>query len=197
MVLTPPGVWHTYHVTDTVPFLHVHFRAFGDGVPIPVVQPLGERETWITDTVRDAGRRLAAEPERAGAALWHVLWQLAAGPARAVAPIHHPLIGQLLAHVSDRLHVPLLPADIADQLGVTPRHLNRLCLAAFTMPLAAYIREQRLTRARHLLEESETPIQEIARMVGYPDLQHFSKLVRQKFGEPPRILRERRTLPVV
>ncbi|MCY7328505.1 MAG: helix-turn-helix transcriptional regulator, partial [Saprospiraceae bacterium] len=80
-------------------------------------------------------------------------------------------------------------------LSVTPRHLNRLCLAAFAMPLAAYIREQRLTRARHLLVESETPIQEISRLVGYPDLQHFSKLVRQKFGEPPRLLREQRALP--
>lgn len=191
-VITPPTVWHTYHITRTVPFLHAHFRAFGDVVPAPVVQQLGSRAAPLREILRDAGKRRATEPERTTAALWHVLWQLAAGPARSVHPIHHPVIAQLLDHVADRLHQQLEPEQLARRFGVTPRHLNRLCSAAFAMPLASYIREQRLRLAQHLLEDSETPIQEIAELVGYPDLQHFSKLVRSRCGASPRQLRNRR-----
>ena len=191
-VITPPAVWHTYHITRMVPFVHAHFRAFGDVVPVPVIVQLGTRAAWARETVREAGRRLSAEPERAAAALWHVLWQLAVGPARAVDPIHHPMIAQLLEQLSGNLHLSLEPESLAQQLHVSVRHLNRLCTAAFAMPLAGYIREQRLQHARHLLEESETPILEIAGQVGYPDLQHFSKLVRNWSGASPRQLRQRR-----
>ncbi len=191
-VITPPAVWHTYHITRTVPFVHAHFRAFGDVVPMPMVVQLGPRAAWARETLREAGRRLSAEPERAAAALWHGLWQLAAGPARAVDPIHHPVIAQLLEHLSGSLHRPLDPESLARQLGVSARHLNRLCTAAFAMPVAGYIREQRLKRAKHLLEESETPILEVAGQVGYPDLQHFSKLVRNWSGASPRQIRQRR-----
>jgi AraC-like DNA-binding protein len=191
-LITPPWVWHTYRIGATVPFIHAHFRAFGDAVPVPLLQDLGERAAWAAGTLRESGRRLTVEPERATAALWHILWQLAAGPARAVHPIHHPLVGKLLELLHDRFHQPLQPERLAQQLGVTTRHLNRLCQAAFSMPLAAYVRDQRLRRAQHLLEASETPIQEIAEMVGYPDLQHFSKLVRSWCGASPRQLRSRR-----
>ena len=191
-VITPPAVWHTYHITRTVPFLHAHFRAFGDSVPVPAIVPLGTSAAWARETLREAGRRLSAEPERAGAALWHVLWQLAAGPARAVDPIHHPVIAKLLERLSNSLHLPLDPESLARQLGVSLRHLNRLCTAAFAMPLAGYIREQRLLRAKHLLEESETSIQAVASQVGYPDLQHFSKLMRNWSGASPRLIRQRR-----
>ncbi len=191
-VLTPPAIWHTYHITRTVPFVHAHFRAFGDVVPVPMVVPLGARAAWARATLREAGRRLSAEPERAGAALWHLLWQLAAGPARAVDPIHHPVIAQVLEHLSRNLHLPVDPESLAQLTGVSVRHLNRLCTAAFAMPVAGYIREQRLQRARHLLEESEIPIISIARLVGYSDLQHFSKLMRQWSGASPRQIRHRR-----
>lgn len=193
-VITPPAVWHTYHITRSVPFVHAHFRAFGDSVPVPAIVPLGTRAAWARETLREAGRRLSSEPERAGAALWHVLWQLAAGPARAVDPIHHPVIAQLLERLTDSLHLPLDPESLARQLGVSVRHLNRLCTAAFAMPLAGYIREQRLLRAKHLLEESETPIQAVASLVGYPDLQHFSKLMRAWSGASPRLIRQRRDI---
>ncbi len=191
-VLTPPGVWHTYHVTRTVPFIHAHFRAFGNDAPIPMIQALGAEIDAMRVALRDAGRRLTAEPARATAALWHILWQLASGPAHAVHAIHHPVITRVLAHLADHLPDPLDPDFLAVHCGVTPRHLNRLCGSAFGMPLAAYVRDQRLQLARHLLENSEMGIRDIASSVGYPDLQHFCKLVRNRFGATPSQLRGRR-----
>ena len=102
------------------------------------------------------------------------------------------MIKQLIEFLSSRLQQPLAPKVLARQIKVSVRHLSHLCTATFAMPLAGYICEQRLQRARHLLKESETPILSIAEQVGYPDLQHFSKLMRNWSGASPRQIRQRR-----
>lgn len=188
-VLTPPEAQHSYRVAGMVPFVHAHFRASGGAVPVQPVLALGAAAAALDATLRDAGRRLAAEPERARVALWHVLWQLARGPARAEDPVHHPVVRRLLDHLAERLHEPVRPGQLARRLGVTQRHLNRLCREAFACPLAAYVRQQRLERARQLLQDSDRPVAEIAASVGYPDLQHFNKLVRARWGASPRRVR--------
>jgi transcriptional regulator GlxA family with amidase domain len=59
------------------------------------------------------------------------------------------------------------------------------------MTVAAYIRQCRVRRARHLLLHSWLPIKTIGRQVGIPNPQHFSKTIRQEWGASPSDLRER------
>ncbi len=97
--------------------------------------------------------------------------------------------GSLMEYLEVHIAHPLYPEVIALQVECSVTHLNRLCRAAFGMPLAAHIRRLRLDRAVHLLAHTENPVTLIAALVGIPDLQHFNKLIRRHTGKAPRELR--------
>ncbi len=187
-VLTPPGASHLWRTAQRTPFVHAHFRASGDAVGVPLAQDLGGGAEAMCELLLDAGRRVTAEPERASVALWHLLWRLSATPLRPAAAVHHPLVRRLLDLLATDGQV-LRPASLAHRLEVTPRHLNRLCVAAFGLPLAAWLRRNRLQRARQLLADTAWPVARIAAETGFSDLQHFNKAMRAFAGRPPRQLR--------
>jgi len=190
-VLTPPHVEHCYHIERPHAFAFVHFQASGDGRSLPVVQQMGRRAALLRRQLVEAAVAVHVEPTRAIAALWQVLWSLGDGRQQKPEALAHPAIRAVLAELAEGLSRPLHPPALAKRLGLSPRHLNRLCHDAFGQPLAAWLRTRRLEQARHLLELSDWPIIRIARTVGYPDLQHFNKLLHQHCGCSPSQLRQR------
>jgi len=188
-VFTPPGVTHQWRNRRRVPFIHAHFRASGDAVGVPLAQDLAARAAATRGQLLEAARRVGAEPERASVALWHLLWGLSATPLRPAAPVHHPLVRRLLDLLVSSEEVAPSPPSLARRLGVTPRHLNRLCVAAFGLPLGAWLRRNRLQRARQLLTETDWPVARVAAETGFTDLQHFNKAMRAFTGRAPRALR--------
>lgn len=58
-------------------------------------------------------------------------------------------------------------------------------------PPGAYLRRHRLEAAAKLLEETELPISEIARLVGYAGVDSFRREFRKVHGEVPNVHRER------
>jgi transcriptional regulator GlxA family with amidase domain len=157
---------------------------------VPVVSDLGGRAEWYRTTILDAARIVTAEPARATAMLWQMLFSLSTGPVGGDAPVHHPVVRALLAHLSEHLAAPAEPTALAKMLDSSPTHLNRLCRAAFGRPVLAYIRQLRLERAEYLLRHTTTSIADIAAVVGYDDLHHFNKLMRRHAGRSPRGLRQ-------
>lgn len=88
-------------------------------------------------------------------------------------------------NLSGRLRV----TDIARCAAVSPSHLSRLFRASFGVSVSTYIREQRSSRAAHLLRDTTQSISSIAASVGMPDLQAFNKFCRSQLGRSPSQLR--------
>ena len=81
--------------------------------------------------------------------------------------------------------------DIACQLGMTRRQLERLFLAEVQMgPKAAYLL-LRLRYARTLLRTSDLLLGEVAYRCGFLSAGHFSRVFRQYEGVPPSEARKR------
>lgn len=188
-VLTPPGIEHIWGTPRRVPFVHAHFHASGETAGVPEAQDLGPRAGSVRAHLLDAARRVTAEPERATVALWHLLWQLSTTPLRPSAPVHHPAMRRLLDLIAESEAPALSASSLARHLGLTQRHVNRLCVAAFGLPLGAWLRRNRLQRARQLLTDTSWPVARIAAETGFADLQHFNKAMRAFAGRPPRELR--------
>lgn len=190
-VLAPPDVDHHYLIQGSVRKTWAHFRTAPGAAtaPIPIVQDLGERFDAVHETLLKGRGLVAAEPERALALVWNLLWDLTTGPSGGPTPMHHPIIRSLLAYLADHLAVPLSPKLLARRFHCSPTHLSRLCHQAFQMPLVAYVRHCRVSRAHHLLVNTTRPIADIATEIGYPDPQHFNKLMRLATGRSPRALR--------
>jgi AraC-like DNA-binding protein len=94
----------------------------------------------------------------------------------------------VMRHLSEaRLSVDWL----GRMLQSSPDYLSRLFREATGKPLAAYITERRMVRARDLLESSALNISEISQATGYEDPSYFTRVFRREIEMAPRQYRER------
>ena len=91
------------------------------------------------------------------------------------------------------LHTPLSPGQIAEQLGISTRQLERLFDRYLGTSPKKYYMEMRLERAHHLLLQTESGITEIALACGFVDTGHFGRVYRTRFGVSPARQRARGT----
>jgi AraC family transcriptional activator of pobA len=64
---------------------------------------------------------------------------------------------------------------IADQLGISPSHCNRVFKKVYGVPPRKYISDQIVREAKSLLMHAELPIDRISMLLGYRDIAHFSR----------------------
>lgn len=81
-------------------------------------------------------------------------------------------------------------ADLASELGLSPFTVVRQFRASTGKTPYAYLLELRLERAKQLLAANSTPVQSIARKVGFEDLAHFSAFFKRNTGYSPSSYRE-------
>jgi len=82
---------------------------------------------------------------------------------------------------------PLQASDVALQVGLSTRHLNRLFHQHQGLPLNAALTAIRLERARQmLLEDPDAPVKQIAYESGFSSPAYFSHCFRKAFGVTPR-----------
>lgn len=82
-------------------------------------------------------------------------------------------------------------SDYAQALGVTPTHLTRACRASCGRTALAILQERRLFEARRLLLETDIPVQDIARRLGFSTAGYFSRAFSQQIGRPPSEYRKK------
>jgi transcriptional regulator GlxA family with amidase domain len=77
--------------------------------------------------------------------------------------------------------------DIARQVYLSKRHLNRLLKAECGMSVKEVLIEMRLQEAYRILQtEPGIVIKDVAFRIGYNKPSYFSKIFRQRFGISPR-----------
>jgi AraC-like DNA-binding protein/HAMP domain-containing protein len=76
-------------------------------------------------------------------------------------------------------------ADLAIELGVSPRQLHRRIVTVTTQTPAALVRTLRLSKAKELLEAQAVNVSEAAYKTGFRDVSYFSKLFAKQFGQAP------------
>lgn len=99
------------------------------------------------------------------------------------------LLSRVKAHLQCNLDDPeLSPSMAAAALGLSKRYLHKLFSNSGTT-FGAWVREERLLRARSLLVDSRyghLTITEVAMRQGFNDIPHFSRQFRARFGHTPR-----------
>lgn len=88
-----------------------------------------------------------------------------------------------------RMDDPPSLAELARLVGTNEFALKRDFKAAFGTTVYGLLLDHKLVHARALLLDTDRPIGEIAREVGYGHPSHFSTAFKKKYGVPPSALR--------
>jgi len=92
-----------------------------------------------------------------------------------------------ISHVAQLLikNPSLRSSDLANVVGVTPSHLERLFRKQVGMSIGAFSLELRLQKAKQLLETTFRSLKQIRHDVAIPDAANFSRLFKKRFGMTP------------
>ncbi len=83
--------------------------------------------------------------------------------------------------------------ELAAFLGVGSRHLRRLFREHVGATPAAVAQTRRVHFARRLIDETRLTMTQIAANSGFSSIRRFNFAVKQAFGDPPSVLRQRRS----
>ncbi|MBN8526502.1 MAG: helix-turn-helix transcriptional regulator [Planctomycetes bacterium] len=92
-------------------------------------------------------------------------------------------------HLDERCAQPHRLADLAAMAGCSVAHLTAGFRRHFGCSPIAHLIHVRLQTAHLLLRDRRLPVAEAARLVGYDDYHHFTKLFTRRFGRPPSAVR--------
>lgn len=105
--------------------------------------------------------------------------------------ISHPKLLAAIAAMEAHLEAPLPLDELAGQVGLSPRQLERLFRLHIGRPPSRYYQELRLKRARLLLLQTPMPVIQVAVACGFASASHFTQCYRTQFGRSPRAERAR------
>jgi AraC family transcriptional regulator of adaptative response/methylated-DNA-[protein]-cysteine methyltransferase len=80
-------------------------------------------------------------------------------------------------------------ADLAERLGIGPRHLLRLFLRHTGATPSEIAATRRVQRAKRLIDATAMPLSEIAFAAGFRSLRRFNDAFRATYGRAPSALR--------
>lgn len=81
-------------------------------------------------------------------------------------------------------------AAIANQLGISDRHLRRIFEAHWGIPPLRYLQTRRLLTAKQLLTDTRLPVAEVAHLSGFASVRRFNAAFVQHYRLQPTALRK-------
>jgi len=179
-------------------------RAFADSAVL-VVHSDAVAALWAAlETVAETAPGLGSEAQYNALAAALLVGIAQAGTEQVFVPHEAgPDPGDVSARLAvrfihDNLSRPLPLPEIAGQVSLSSRHLSRVFRRFTGKAPAHYITHARMDRAQGLILRSPLPLKEIAALVGYPDIHHFTRVFTAQFGSPPGEIRrhpERLSVP--
>ena len=199
LTLIPPGTRIVYHHSEKRHrHFFVHFAMTTSRQPrvsLPVCQHLPDARDELLDRLQNIQRIRTHNPLHAEIAFWSLLWDVAESAkfntkAGSRETTFHKKVDEIL---DAGLPEAGSPRILADGLGMSMAHVNRMIKARHGLTTVQLIRKRRFERAYHLLLHSTMPIKLVAAECGISDLQEFNKSMRREYGKSPRLLRATQT----
>ncbi|MFA5539890.1 MAG: GlxA family transcriptional regulator [Gemmobacter sp.] len=105
--------------------------------------------------------------------------------------VRHPKLSQVIQMMEANIEEPISPSDLARDVGMSTRQLERLFRRYLNRSPKRYYMELRLSKARNLLMQTDMSVINVALACGFASPSHFSKCYRAQYNTTP--YRERGT----
>jgi AraC-like DNA-binding protein len=140
---------------------------------------------WLVNMQRELAERRLGYSQAVAATLNLLLISAARMCPPPASRRRDPLVSRALEIVDRRFTEPLSLRDVADELHVTSGHLTEVVRIRTGRPLGEWILQRRMTQARLILGESETPVVEVAAQSGFSTVGQFGRQFRRLHGMSP------------
>lgn len=100
--------------------------------------------------------------------------------------VGHPKLLQAVKLMEENLEVPLSSAELAEEIGVSTRQLERLFQKYLGVTPRSHYVELRLLRAHMMLTHSAMSVTEVGLACGFVSASHFAKRYRERFRQTPQ-----------
>ena len=99
------------------------------------------------------------------------------------------LVKSALAYMTENYEKKLTLTEVADQMYVSQWHLSKLLNQYTKKTFLDILNDIRISEAKKLMEDPSLRVGEIAKMVGFSDVTHFSRVFKRLEGVPPAAYR--------
>ena len=100
--------------------------------------------------------------------------------------VSHPKLLSAIQYMEENLEAPIDRAEVADEIGLSTRQLERLFRKYLNTTPRRYYFGLRMQRARILLRQTSLSVLDVALACGFVSASHFAKCYREFFGHSPR-----------
>lgn len=191
--------WQLAFPSETVCFTtHIHDEWLRKWVAQPkmlIARPIEARTTWgsplasLLETISRRGLEDSILPRHVIADQIGAMIAMLAGETGQAGGIYQSgLLSRAKRMIHDRHHEPALsPADIAQEMGISKRHLHGI-FAQSGSTFGAVLLEIRMTRAGEMLRDpryNSYRVGDVAWACGFSDPSHFARRFREWFGSSP------------
>ena len=108
-----------------------------------------------------------------------------------LAPWQERLVRELLL---DDLQCDTGMSELAEACQVSERHFRRAFRQTHGAPPHRWLLQQKVERAKHLLERTGNPISDVAQECGFADQSHLSRVFKARVGTSPAAWRRQRRM---
>ena len=102
------------------------------------------------------------------------------------------LVRNVANYVQHHLSEPITTGRIADHLFLSRQHLSRRFTREAGIPLAAFVRNEKIEEGKRLLRYTDRSVSAIAVYLGFSSQGHFSRVFREITGMTPGEYREKK-----
>ena len=99
--------------------------------------------------------------------------------------VRHPKLARAIAFMESHIEDPISPSDLAQDVDMSTRQLERLFRRYLNRSPKRYYMELRLERARNLLMQTAMSVINVALATGFTSPSHFSKCYRAQYNTTP------------
>ncbi|MCC5959337.1 MAG: GlxA family transcriptional regulator [Rhodobacteraceae bacterium] len=99
--------------------------------------------------------------------------------------VRHPKLARVIEIMESHIEDPISPADLAEEVDMSTRQLERLFRRYLNRSPKRYYTELRLERARNLLMQTDMSVINVALASGFTSPSHFSKCYRAHYNTTP------------
>ncbi len=205
-VWLPAGTMHGFDMSAQVfgsaVFLPVHLAEALPPDPVHLRLRDGQRQAELTGLIDALAREMQSDDPGHDRAIELHAGLLAVWLERQIAAQAPGATGDLRVPASRRLvaaFTALVEADYASgrgvshyarELGVTPTHLSRACRTCSGRPASKILADRVAFEARRLLLETDLPVAEIGRRLGFRSPAYFTRAFHRDTGKSPSEFRK-------